>query len=75
MSKNTFQVGVVGPSREKGSSIYIGSTDVGTKGYFIIETEGAAEVMQAWYDQRIAKENLHLENLHHFVETELDEGS
>lgn len=68
MSKNTFQASVVGPSRA--GKVFIGSTDSGIKGYFIIAKSQDGRVMRAWYEKRINKEQANLDNLNKLLKEE-----
>jgi len=68
MSKNTFQASVIKPSRE--GKVFIGSTDVDFKGYFIIAKLEDADVVRAWYKKRIAKERSNLDNLEKLIKEE-----
>jgi hypothetical protein len=68
MTKNSFQASVVKPSRE--GKAFLGSTDAGIRGYFIIASPEDAAVMRAWYKKRIAKEQANLDNLNALVKEE-----
>ena len=68
MSKNTFQASVVVPSRA--GKVFIGSTDRGIKGYFIIAKAEDGRVMRAWYEKRINRERANLDNLSKLLKEE-----
>ena len=62
MSQQSFQHGLLADSRSM--PCFIGSYDRGKrKGYFIIDTIFDAQLMRDWYDQRIAKETYHVDQL------------
>lgn len=58
MTKGQFQQTIL--KRTRSGEIFIGSS---TEGYFLIEDEGDAQVMQSFYRVRIAAEQFHLDHL------------
>lgn len=62
MSQQSFQHGLLADSRSM--PCFIGSYDKGKrKGYFIIDTIFDAELMRDWYQDRITKEQYHVDKL------------
>src|SRR5260221_8452969 len=61
MSKNTFQLSVIAPSRA--AKLFIGSSDTEISGYFIIEAPADAAVTRSWYKKRILKEKENFDKL------------
>ena len=63
-----FQQGLLKESRE--CSVFIGSSDHGIRGYFLICNKTDAEIIQQWYSRRIAVEQGHLDQLNQLIKQE-----
>jgi hypothetical protein len=66
--QQAFQQGLLKQSRE--GTVFIGSSDHGVRGYFLIRDKDDAEIIRQWYERRIAVEQGHLTQLKRLMQEE-----